>query len=231
MAIEVVDAVSTPTVVTSPARLWDQPLGLVRNYRLRATCSDAGGPVDVPVTVVTGVGPGPRVILIAGVHGDEVEGQFALQRLAETLEPAQLTGVVVMVLCANPLAALEGQRYTPEDGQDLNRVFPGNPQGSVSHRLAAALFEMVRAATYLMTLHSWYSTGSVLPYVEYPAAGDATAEASARAARACGLERIMPLDWHPGLIAAAIRIGLPASRPRLADWAKARRRARSCANG
>jgi predicted deacylase len=149
--------------------------------------------------------------LIAGIHGDEVEGPFALQYLARTLARDQLSGMLVMVLCANPTAMAQGQRLTPEDGQDLNRVFPGDPRGSVSHRLAAALFGLVREADFLMTLHSWYSSGEVLPYVEYPIAGSAAAAAGAAAARACGLERIMPCDWHPGLLpAAADRIGIPA---------------------
>jgi predicted deacylase len=90
-------------------------------------------------------------------------------------------------------------------------VFPGNPNGSLSWRLAAALFELVVGATCLMTMHGWYATGEVIPYVEYPQAEGAVVEASFQAARACGLERIMALNWHPGLLpAAAVRSGIPA---------------------
>ncbi len=195
----------------SPSALWGQPPGLKRRYRLRATHADDGLPVDIPVVVITGPTAGPRVVVIVGVHGDEVEGQLALQHYAEALEPDDLIGTLAMVLCANPLAALQGQRRTPEDGEDLNRVFPGDPEGSLSYRLAASLFAIVREAAFLMTLHSWYATGEVLPYVEYSAARSPAAEAGRRAACACGLERIMPLDWLPGLLpAAAVRSGVPA---------------------
>jgi predicted deacylase len=167
--------------------------------------------VDVPVIVVTGRAGGPRIALVAGVHGDEVEGPFALARLAETLAPERLAGTLMLVLCANPPAAEAGLRRAPQDDADLNRVFPGDAAGSLSHRLAASLFELVHQADLLMTLHSWYATGIVIPYVEYPMTGGEAAVSAERAARACGLERVMPLDWHPGLLpAAAVRSCIPA---------------------
>jgi predicted deacylase len=167
--------------------------------------------VNVPLVVLSGHAAGPRTVLVAGVHGDEVEGQFVLQDLAQELDVRELCGTVVFVLCANPLAAEAGQRCTPEDGADLNRVFPGDPRGSVSHRLAAALFDLVRGADSAITLHSWSTPGEVLPYVEYPRGSGEAARASRAMARACGLERVRALDWPFGLLpAAAVRCGIPA---------------------
>jgi predicted deacylase len=148
---------------------------------------------------------------VAGVHGDEVEGQYVLQDLAQELDPGELYGTMVLVLCANPLAARAGRRVAPEDGVDLNRVFPGDPQGSVSQRLAAALFELARGAEGVITLHGWSTPGEVLAYVEYPRGAGETEMASRAMARASGLERVRPLEWPRGLLpAAAVRRGIPA---------------------
>jgi predicted deacylase len=159
---------------------------------------------------------GSRVLLVAGVHGDEVEGQYALQDLARELDPRDLFGTAVLVLCANPLAASPrhggpGRREAPEDGVDLNRVFPGDPQGSVSHRLAAALYGLARGANAVITLHGWSTPGEVLAYVEYPRGAGETELASRTIARASGMARVRPLDWPRGLLpAAAVRCGIPA---------------------
>jgi predicted deacylase len=202
--------------------LWEQPPGKARRYRWPAARTDGGTAVNVPLVVLSGRAEGPRVdlhprvVLVAGVHGDEVEGQYALQDLAQELDPGELYGTVVLVLCANPLAACPrhggpGTRCAPEDGVDLNRVYPGDPQGSVSQRLAAALFELARGADSVVTLHGWSTPGEVLAYVEYPRGSDETALASRAMARASGLERLRALDWPRGLLpAAAVRCGIPA---------------------
>ena len=90
------------TLVTSrlsAQELWEQPRG--RRHRLwwRAAWQDDQTPVDVPVVILAGAVHGPRVALIAGVHGDEVEGQFVLQDLARELEPKRLTGTLAL-LCS-----------------------------------------------------------------------------------------------------------------------------------
>lgn len=201
----------------SAGSLWEQPPGQVRRFDWPAVRTDkdhlrlSAQVVNVPLVVLNGQTSGPRVVLVAGVHGDEVEGQFVLQDLARELDPRKLCGTVVLVLCANPLAAQAGQRCAPDDGVDLNRVFPGDPSGSVSHRLAAALFGLVRGADCAITLHSWSTPGEVLPYVEYPRGSGEAERASRAMARASGLERIMALDWPFGLLpAAAVRCGIPA---------------------
>jgi predicted deacylase len=202
--------------------LWEQPPGEVRRYWWPAVQTDEGTGVNVPLVVLSGQGEGlrvdlrPRVALVAGVHGDEVEGQYALQDLAQELDPGDLYGTIVLVLCANPRAACPrrggpGTRCAPEDGVDLNRAFPGDPQGSISQRLAAALFELARGADSVITLHGWSTPGEVLAYVEYPRGAGEVELASRAMARASGLERVRALDWPRGLLpAAAVRCGIPA---------------------
>jgi predicted deacylase len=190
--------------------LWTVERGTKRGWHWSAVRLD-GAPVRIPVVVLAGREDGPQVAGVAGVHGNEWEGQYALQDLARELEPAALRGTLSLVLCANPLAAEVGQRRAPQDGLDLNRAFPGDRGGSVSQRLAAALFDLVRGVNGLLTLHSWSTAGEVLPYVEYPRGDGPAQRASRGAACACGLARSMALDWHPGLLpAAAVRAGVPA---------------------
>ena len=122
----------------------------------------AYGQLVVPVTVLSG-SAGPTLLLIAGVHGDEYEGQIVLADLARTLDPAALRGRVILVPRANPLAAAAGRRTTPEDGGNLARAFPGDPAGPITAALAAAIARhLVPLADAVIDLHAG---GGSLEYV------------------------------------------------------------------
>ena len=189
-----------------------QEPGTVARYGFRAVTTDDGSPVNVPVVVVAGQKGKPRVVFVAGVHGDEVQGIFALQSLLESLDPGRLNGTLVAVMCANPLAMRAVRRRAPQDDVDLNRVFPGDPSGSVSYRLAHALFEqLIPGADFVLTLHGWGSAGMVMPYAEYPAGDGNVCEASYQAARAFGLATLAPMEWKTEASDTAIhRTGMPA---------------------
>ena len=93
--------------------------------------------------------------LTAGIHGDEYEGPKALHDLAKALDPARLAGTVLVVPIAHLAAFEAGTRTSPIDGVNLARVFPGDPEGTITHRLAATLFrEVVEGADVLVDLHS-----------------------------------------------------------------------------
>jgi predicted deacylase len=98
---------------------------------------------------------GPTVLVAAGIHGDEYEGPASVAWLANELGDKVLRGRVVMVPVMNPLARLSGTRLTQEDGKNLARSFPGRPGGTVTERLAAAIFEhLVMPSSYVIDLHS-----------------------------------------------------------------------------
>ena len=69
--------------------------------------------VEIPLTRVFGRCPEPRVVIVAGVHGDELVGPHALVELAQELSPSELRGTVVLVPSANPLAFAAGLRKAP----------------------------------------------------------------------------------------------------------------------
>lgn len=93
------------------------------------------GVVEIPIYVLNH-GKGPTLLLTGGVHGDEYEGQIAISRLAQTLQPEQIKGRLIMIPAVNLPAALNASRLSPIDGRDLNRCFPGDAKGTFSEMLA-----------------------------------------------------------------------------------------------
>jgi predicted deacylase len=177
----------------------------------------------LPVNVLVGRRARPRLAIVAGVHGDEYDGVTAQLDLWRELGPAGLAGSVVMVPIANPPAFAAQRRRSPADEIDMNRIFPGDPAGSLTHRLARRIAaEVAPGAALLLSTHGWGSAGMVHPYVEYPADQTVT-PASRAAARAFGLPFVEAIDWHPGLLAAvAARAGIPAIEPEIGGQAVAR---------
>jgi len=95
----------------------------------------AYGWIPIPIASI-GNGKGPRILLMAGNHGDEYEGQVALGRLIRTLEPAEIHGRIIILPSANFPAAMAGSRTSPLDGGNLNRLFPGDPSGGPTAQIA-----------------------------------------------------------------------------------------------
>jgi N-alpha-acetyl-L-2,4-diaminobutyrate deacetylase len=171
-----------------------------------------GTTLAVPYLVLVGREREPRVLLLAGVHGDEYEGVAALQDLAGELDPDALKGTLTIVPVANPAAFQAGTRRSPIDSADLNRTFPGNPAGSISERLAARLFhEIVLRNDIFLSLHGWSKEATVVSYGEYPKGDSAAAQRSCAAAHALGLDYLHPYDWPKGVLGeAALQHGVAA---------------------
>jgi predicted deacylase len=128
----------------------------------------SGQDIAIPYLVMRGGSPGPCLWVNGNVHGDEINGMVAGVRFEAKLDPAELQGALVVVPTANPLAFNARERHTPHDGQDLDRTFPGRNDGLVSDRLAAALFEEMKAcADMLVSLHSIGWVMSAKPYAVY----------------------------------------------------------------
>lgn len=125
-----------------------------RRLFLRSSESFAGDSVDIPVLVVHGRRAGPVVCLIAGVHGDELNGIEIVRQIFEHVSPTELGGTLLGVPVANLHGFRRSSRYLP-DRRDLNRYFPGHPAGSSASRVANALFEgVVRRCDALVDFHT-----------------------------------------------------------------------------
>lgn len=122
----------------------------------------AYGWIPIPIACIRN-GPGPRVLLMAGNHGDEWEGQVALMKLIRALRPEEVRGRIVVVSSANYPAAMAGTRTSPIDDANLNRCFPGDPDGSPTEQIAYYLESVLLAqCDYVLDLHSG---GSSLMYI------------------------------------------------------------------
>jgi predicted deacylase len=149
---------------------------------------------EIPVSLVRGAAPGPVLALVAGTHGYEYPGISALQRLRQTIDPRALRGTLVLVHIANPPSFYGRTIYTsPADGKNLNRVFPGRPDGSLSERIAHAITtEVIAKADYLVDLHAGDGNEALRPYAYMPVTGDARLDAATRGmALAFGLDHIV----------------------------------------
>jgi predicted deacylase len=192
------------------------------------------GPRDsgssVPITVIHGTTPGPVLALVAGTHGSEYVPIIALQRLRTAIDPATLRGTVVMVHVAN-MPSFLGRTvyYSPVDGQNLNRVFPGKPDGTLSERIADLLTrEVIDRATHVVDLHGGDGNESLRPYAYWITTGDpAVAQAGRSMAIAFGLDRIVIDRGRPTDPAAsgflsntAVLRGKPAITTEVGDRAR-----------
>ncbi len=116
--------------------------GTARRLSWSATELFEGVPVSTPVLVVNGAQPGPTLCLTAAVHGDELNGIEVVRRVVHDIDPSNLSGAVIGVPIVNVQGFRRGSRYLP-DRRDLNRYFPGNPDGSAAARIAYSFFTNV----------------------------------------------------------------------------------------
>ena len=180
-----------------------------------ATLADGTG-LALPVLVATGASRRPRLVCVAGIHGNEPEGITALLEYWDELDLDALNGTLALVPVANPPAFRAGERRNPGDSLDMNRIFPGRVDGTITERLAHHLYhDVVDGADFVLSLHGWGRGALVVPYTEYPREG-AVAEASRAAAAAFGLGWLEAFDWPPGmLVAVCTRRGIPAIEPEI----------------
>lgn len=127
----------------------------------------AYGWIPLPVASIKN-GAGPKVVLSAGVHGDEYEGQIILNQLIRQLEPEQISGQVIILPMANFPAAEAGLRTSPLDDLNLNRIFPGNAQGTPTEMIAHYMETVImKEADYYIDIHSGGSSLEYLPVALY----------------------------------------------------------------
>ena len=127
----------------------------------------AWGSVMIPLTVIQN-GAGPTALLTGGNHGDEYEGPVALQELAAALKPEDITGRVIIVPAFNFPAFRAGSRTSPIDQGNMNRAFPGRPDGTVTEKIADYFQRvLVPLADIVLDFHSG---GKTLDFVPFAAA-------------------------------------------------------------
>ena len=160
--------------------------------QIPARAGDEG--TSLPISIVNGMRPGPVLALIAGVHGQEYTPVLALQKLRASINPAMLSGTIIMVHVANMPSYL-GRTiyYSPVDNKNLNRVFPGNAAGTISERIADVITrEVIDRATHVIDLHCGDGNESLRPYLYWiTSGGEKVAEAGRQMALAFGMSHVV----------------------------------------
>ncbi len=122
----------------------------------------AYGWIPIPIVRIRN-GDGPNVLMQAGNHGDEWEGQIGLGNLIRSIEPRDIKGRLVILPSANFPAAMAGMRTSPIDNGNLNRSFPGNPEGTITEQIAHFIEHVLLPGfDYSFDFHSG---GSSLAYI------------------------------------------------------------------
>ncbi|MFC1724062.1 succinylglutamate desuccinylase/aspartoacylase family protein [candidate division KSB1 bacterium] len=126
-----------------------------------------GDEVQIPITVINGAKSGPVLALVAAVHGYEYPPVLALQRLIKLLDPAEISGKVILVHVANiPSFLKRTVYYTPKDWKNMNRVFPGKIDGTISERIAYQITkEVVDKCDALIDNHCGDGNEDLMPYL------------------------------------------------------------------
>ena len=174
------------TVGSATARPGEVALGAIEVTRL------AGGTaLEIPVIVLCGAEPGPCLWVDGAIHGDEPEGPLTCHNLLREVDPKELRGTLVLVPVLNVPAFEAAQRGNPLDtfSYDMNRIYPGRPDGYLSDRVADAHHSwLVRVADYEISIHSGgsHSYLSETIFASQDAAGQE-------------LARAMGPDWHLAL--------------------------------
>jgi len=119
--------------------------------------------VLIPTTSISNR-KGPTALVLAGNHGDEYQGQIAIMKLARELTPEMVTGRIILIPSLNFPAARAATRLSPVDGMNMNRAFPGQPEGAVTsqiaHYLTTILFPM---SDVVIDIHSGGRSMEFLP--------------------------------------------------------------------
>lgn len=149
--------------------------------------------VEVPVSVIHGKDPGKVLALIAGTHGYEYTSIIALQRLLPKLDPSRMKGSVILVHMANPEMFYARRIYTSSDGKNLNRVYPGKKDGTISERIAEAITrEVIDQATHVIDMHCGDGNESLRPYSYWMTGNDPAIDAQSKELNlAYGLDHIV----------------------------------------
>jgi len=167
-----------------------KPGALVRGELKVGSMADSS-PIVLPVFIATGRSDGPTVWLEGCIHGEEYGGAASIINFMRNVDVNTLKGTVIGVPVANPPSFNFRARVSSIDGQNLNRIFPGNMAGSYSFQLAAVLSEHIaRHANYLIDLHSGGIGAEVPFYVIYKDDGSDAAIESKRLAKRVGCDTL-----------------------------------------
>ncbi|MEN2282123.1 M14 family metallopeptidase [Algoriphagus sp. SE2] len=181
------------------------------NTKVRGFIPVPGTSVEMPFTFIQGAKPGKAILITAGVHGGEYPCIETAIQLAKEIDPAEVSGTILIIHPVNPAAFLARmQYYGPFDGKNLNRVFPGKATGTVSERIAYEVHQFQQAADFYLDLHGGDIHEGLVPFVIYSKLGNKEQVEHSRLASALlGFPYVVGSVSENGSIGAAAKAGTP----------------------
>lgn len=130
------------------------PKGQMKRFLINMVADGMGRPVRLPILVARGAKPGPTLGITAAIHGNEINGIPIVQKLFQEIQPKHLCGNIVGAPVLNVPGYISNKREF-HDGKDLNRLFPGRPDGTSSQIYVYRLMEnIISRFDYLVDLHT-----------------------------------------------------------------------------
>jgi predicted deacylase len=212
-------------------RLADLPPGTKRRVHLLVDQLPGGQPLAFPTLVVRGQQPGPTLLINAATHGDEYEGIVAIQDIFEQLDPAALRGTFCGIPVLNGLAFAAGTRESDVDHLNLARIFPGDPHGSPSLRIADAFQRyLLDQADLYIDMHSGGNAYAIKELAGYQLRPGELGERQRAAAIAFGVDLVWGSEALPGrTLSSAGDHSIPAIYVELLGEGRCRPRERATA--
>ena len=133
-------------------------------FDLPVTYMANGYELTIPVHVVNGAQPGPKMLLTALSHGDATTGFECIRQVLETVDEKALHGTIVAVPCQNPVGFEWDARNTPVDSNNMNRCYPGRPNGWFTEQVAGAISPLCKDVDFLIDWHGG-GYGTAINYV------------------------------------------------------------------
>lgn len=197
-------AILPVVIVLATATIAAQQAALTVGTATAAVGQKATGYIEVPagvdagtriaVVIVRGAKAGPVLALVSGAHGTEYASIIALEKLIDKLDPAEMSGTVIIVPLVN-VASFEQKvpHVNPVDGKSMNRFYPGNPNGTQTERASWMITkEVVEKCDYLVDLHGGDLDESLRPYSYWAPTGNQQQDAVSKAmVLAFGLDTII----------------------------------------
>jgi len=149
---------------------------------------------SIPIVVIRGNKPGPVLALVSGAHGTEYASIIALEKVFQSLDPAQVSGTVIILPLVNvPSFEQKVPHVNPVDGKSMNRFYPGKQDGTQTERVSYAITkQVVERCDYLVDYHGGDIDENLRPYSYWPKSGDAKHDAITRdMVLAFGLDHII----------------------------------------
>jgi predicted deacylase len=155
---------------------------------------------SIPVVVVRGAKPGPVLALVSGAHGTEYASIIAIEKLLPKIDPAQVSGTVILIPLVNVQSFLQKVPHVnPVDGKSMNRFYPGKQDGTQTERASYLITKrVVERCDYLIDYHGGDLDEDLRPYSYWPKTGNDKQDAITHdMVLAFGLDHIIVVNDRP----------------------------------